>query len=57
LARYAQKIGNNLAGACNFALYGDMGDRMMSIAAGLGPVQEIYSIDESFRGLMEFAVI
>ena len=29
-------------------LYGDMSDRMMSVAAGLGPAQEIYSIDESF---------
>lgn len=30
------------------ALYGDMSDRVMSVAAGLGPGQEIYSIDESF---------
>ncbi len=37
--------------SANFALYGDMSDRMMSIAAGLGPAQEIYSIDESFIGL------
>jgi DNA polymerase V len=37
--------------SANFALYGDMSDRMMSIAAGLGPTQEIYSIDESFVGL------
>ncbi len=37
--------------SANFALYGDMSNRMMSIAAGLGPVQEIYSIDESFIGL------
>ena len=34
--------------SANFALYGDLSDRMMSIAAGLGPRQEIYSIDESF---------
>lgn len=34
--------------SANFALYGDMSDRMMSLAAGLGPEQEIYSIDESF---------
>lgn len=27
-----------------------MCDRMMSIAAGLGPLQEIYSIDECFIG-------
>ena len=34
--------------SANFTLYGDMSNRMMSIAAGLGPRQEIYSIDESF---------
>ncbi len=34
--------------SANFALYGDISDRMMSLAAGLGPTQEIYSIDESF---------
>jgi DNA polymerase V len=34
--------------SANFALYGDLSDRMMSVAAGLGPYQEIYSIDESF---------
>lgn len=37
--------------SANFALYGDISDRMMSLAAGLGPSQEIYSIDESFIGL------
>ena len=37
--------------SANFTLYGDMSDRMMSIAAGLGPLQEIYSIDESFIDL------
>ena len=36
--------------SANFELYGDMSDRMMSLAAGLGPVQEVYSIDESFIG-------
>ncbi|OAD81820.1 DNA polymerase V subunit UmuC [Comamonas thiooxydans] len=34
--------------SANFALYGDMSDRMMSLAASLGPAQEIYSIDECF---------
>ena len=34
--------------SANFALYGDISDRMMSLAAGLGHKQEIYSIDESF---------
>jgi DNA polymerase V len=37
--------------SANFVLYGDMSDRMMTLAAGLGPTQEIYSIDESFVGL------
>jgi DNA polymerase V len=37
--------------SANFALYGDLSDRMMSLAAGLGPTQEIYSIDESFVSL------
>ena len=37
-----------MALSANFPLYGDMSDRMMSLAAGLGPTQEIYSIDESF---------
>ena len=36
--------------SANFELYGDMSDRRMSLAAGLGPVQEVYSIDESFIG-------
>ena len=34
--------------SANFQLYGDLSDRMMSLASGLGPLQEIYSIDESF---------
>ena len=37
--------------SANFTLYGDMSNRMMSIAAGLGPGQEIYSIDECFIDL------
>ena len=37
--------------SANFALYGDLSDRMMSLAAGLGPKQEVYSIDESFIDL------
>lgn len=37
--------------SANFALYGDMSNRFMSLAAGLGPQQEVYSIDESFVGL------
>ena len=37
--------------SANFALYADMSDRMMSLAAGLGHRQEIYSIDECFVDL------
>lgn len=32
----------------NYALYGDMSSRMMSILGEMAPGQEIYSIDESF---------
>jgi DNA polymerase V len=37
--------------SANFSLYGDMSNRMMAIAAGLGPAQEVYSIDECFVDL------
>jgi DNA polymerase V len=37
--------------SANFPLYGDMSNRMMAIAAGLGPRQEVYSIDECFVDL------
>lgn len=49
--RHLEEQKGLVALSANFALYGDMSDRMMSIAAGLGPAQEIYSIDESFIGL------
>jgi DNA polymerase V len=48
-----------IALSANFGLYGDMSNRMMSLAAGLGPKQEIYSIDESFvevQGIREVTV-
>ncbi|CAN7636530.1 Y-family DNA polymerase [Acidovorax sp. LjRoot129] len=35
----------------NYQLYGDMSNRMMSLAAGYGPIQSVYSIDESFVSL------
>jgi DNA polymerase V len=50
IKHFAEEAGL-VALSANFALYGDMSDRMMSLAAGLGPVQEIYSIDESFIDL------
>lgn len=37
--------------SANFTLYGDISSRMMSLAAGLGYEQEIYSIDECFVAL------
>lgn len=37
-----------IALSANFELYSDISDRVMSLAAGLGPLQEIYSIDECF---------
>lgn len=37
--------------SANFTLYGDMSSRLMSLAAGLGPAQEVYSIDECFVDL------
>jgi nucleotidyltransferase/DNA polymerase involved in DNA repair len=39
-----------IALSANFALYGDMSDRMMTLAAGLGHTQEVYSIDLSAPG-------
>ena len=37
--------------SANFALYGDMSDRMMRVIGQFSPAQEIYSIDESFLNL------
>lgn len=49
--RHLEREAGLVALSANFTLYGDMSDRMMTLAAGLGPTQEIYSIDESFIGL------
>lgn len=49
--RHLEETQGLVALSANFTLYGDLSDRMMSLAAGLGPVQEVYSIDESFIGL------
>ncbi len=51
LIRHLEEEAGLVALSANFCLYGDMSDRMMGLAAGLGPTQEIYSIDESFVGL------
>lgn len=41
--RHLQEEAGLVALSANFALYGDMSDRMMSLVAGLGHTQEIYS--------------
>lgn len=40
----------------NYALYGDISQRVMTILAGLAPEIEIYSIDEAFLDLTGFPV-
>lgn len=49
--RHLEQTAGLVALSANFTLYGDISNRMMGIAAGLGPEQEVYSIDESFIGL------
>jgi DNA polymerase V len=49
--RHLEEEAGLVALSANFALYGDMSDRMMTLAAGLGHTQEVYSIDESFIDL------
>jgi DNA polymerase V len=49
--RHLEDEAGLVALSANFALYGDMSDRMMTLAAGLGHNQEVYSIDESFIDL------
>lgn len=49
--RHLEKEAGLIALSSNFTLYGDISNRMMSVAAQMGPEQEIYSIDESFIGL------
>ncbi|MDA7087082.1 Y-family DNA polymerase [Pseudomonas sp. SA3-5] len=40
-----------LAFSSNYALYGDMSQRVMTILEGMVPVLEVYSIDEAFADL------
>jgi DNA polymerase V len=49
--QHLQKSHGLVALSANFALYGDMSDRMMSLAQAFGHNQEIYSIDECFVAL------
>jgi DNA polymerase V len=46
--RHLEESHGLIALSANFALYGDISDRVASLTAGFGPRQEIYSIDESF---------
>ena len=45
--RHMQETEGLVALSANFTLYGDMSSRMMSLAAGLGPTQHIYSTKAS----------
>lgn len=49
--RHLEQSHGLVALSANFALYGDLSDRMMSLVGGLGHRQEVYSIDESFVDL------
>lgn len=46
--RHLERSAGLIALSANFELYGDMSNRMMSLAAEFAPRQEIYSIDECF---------
>jgi DNA polymerase V len=49
--RHLEHEAGLVAHSANFTLYGDISDRMMSLAETLGHRQEIYSIDECFLGM------
>lgn len=49
--RHLEESEGLVALSANFALYGDLSDRVASIIAGMGPTHEVYSIDESFVDL------
>ncbi len=49
--RHMERTHGLVALSANFALYGDMSERMMEVLAGFGVRQEIYSIDECFIDL------
>ncbi len=49
--RHLEHQAGLVALSANFALYGDMSDRMASLVAALGHRHEVYSIDESFVDL------
>lgn len=49
--RHLERQAGLVALSANFTLYGDMSDRMMTLAAAFGHRQEVYSIDECFMDL------
>jgi DNA polymerase V len=51
MIKHLEREAGLVALSANFTLYGDISDRMMSLVAGYGHRQEIYSIDESFIDL------
>lgn len=51
--RHLEDEAQLVALSANFALYGDLSERMMSLAAALGPRQWVYSIDECFFAGLE----
>lgn len=55
--KHLEKSAGLIALSANFALYGDMSSRMMSLATELGDSQEIYSIDESFIGVQGISAV
>ena len=46
--RHFEREAGLVAFSANFALYGDMSDRMMTLIKGMGQQHEVYSIDECF---------
>ena len=48
--RYLVRSKGLVARSSNYELYAEISDRFMSLAAGLGPLIEQYSIDESWLG-------
>lgn len=48
--RHFEREAGLVAFSANFALYGDMSDRMMTLIKGMGQQHEVYSIDLSAPG-------
>ncbi len=57
LFRNHPKFRDLVVRSSNFALYADMSNRFMRVLSAFSPIQEIYSIDESFLDLTGFSDI